>query len=30
MTNDGFREYVNGNMLFWGANVRSQEGNRGK
>lgn len=28
MTNDGFREYVNGNMLFWGANVRSQEGNR--
>ena len=30
MTNDGFREYVNGNMLFWGVNVRSQEGNRGK
>ena len=29
MTNEGFREYVNGNMLFWAANVRSTEGYRG-
>ena len=29
MTNEGFREYVNGNMLFWAANVRSNEGYRG-
>ncbi|KAJ7357568.1 FAS-associated factor 2 [Desmophyllum pertusum] len=26
MTNEGFREYVNGNMLFWAANVNSTEG----
>ncbi|CAH3168286.1 unnamed protein product [Porites lobata] len=26
MTNEGFREYVNGNMLFWAANVKSPEG----
>ncbi|XP_020605014.1 FAS-associated factor 2-like [Orbicella faveolata] len=26
MTNEGFREYVNGNMLFWAANVKSTEG----
>lgn len=29
MTNEGFREYVNGNMLFWAANVRSTEGYKG-
>ena len=29
MTNEGFREYVNGNMLFWAANVKSTEGYRG-
>ena len=29
MTNEGFREYVNGNMLFWAANVRSAEGYKG-
>ena len=29
MTNEGFREYVNGNMLFWAANVRSNEGYKG-
>ena len=30
MTNEGFKEYVNGNMLFWAANVKSSEGYRGK
>ena len=29
MTNEGFREYVNGNMLFWAANVNSTEGYKG-
>ena len=29
MTNEGFREYVNGNMLLWAANVKSTEGYRG-
>ena len=29
MVNEGFREYVNGNMLFWAANVKSTEGYRG-
>ena len=29
MTNEGFREYVNGNMLFWAANVKSPEGYKG-
>lgn len=29
MTNEGFREYVNGNMLFWAANVKSNEGYKG-
>lgn len=29
MTNEGFREYVNGNMLFWAANVKSTEGYKG-
>lgn len=29
MINEGFREYVNGNMLFWAANVRSNEGYKG-
>ncbi|KAK2568233.1 FAS-associated factor 2-B [Acropora cervicornis] len=28
MTNEGFKEYVNGNMLFWAANVKSSEGYR--
>ncbi|XP_068707194.1 FAS-associated factor 2-like [Montipora foliosa] len=28
MTNEGFKEYVNGNMLFWAANVKSTEGYR--
>lgn len=28
MVNEGFREYVNGNMLFWAANVKSTEGYR--
>ena len=30
MTNEGFKEYVNGNMLFWAANVKSTEGYRGQ
>ena len=29
MTNEGFKEYVNGNMLFWAANVKTTEGYRG-
>ena len=29
MTNEGFKEYVNGNMLFWAADVKSNEGYRG-
>jgi len=29
MCNNGFKEYVNGNMLFWACDVNSAEGYRG-
>lgn len=29
MINEGFREYVNGNMLFWVVNVKFNEGYKG-
>lgn len=28
LTNEGFKEYVNGNMLFWAADVQTREGYR--
>ena len=28
--NAGFVEYINGTMLFWGCDVKTNEGNRGR